>query len=488
MDARFSTRLEARTQAIGEIVFEDASFVKTGEKNGKEDGERTIPSGNWGTKGKITFVAGKSAENVSALVGAGKSEGFSDAVLREVAAEFARACCSHSFSRLSLGLSLGDGERAFSRTFSAAAAEGVLAGFYRFDKYLKEDRKAVRLESFALIGGDEEGLQRGRIVGEAESYAKDLCNEPGNVVNPVTFALVASRLSARLGLDCSIYDEKEIADYGMSVLWHVGKGSATPPRLVHLVYRPEDSSRDRALRKRVVVVGKGVTFDSGGLCLKTREGIRNMKNDKNGACVMLGVLKAAAELKLPLEVHGIAGLVENMPDGGAYRPGDIIRAMNGKTIEVQNTDAEGRLTLADVLTFASKIEPDAIIDVATLTGAAKSALGSYTAALLCDDDTLSGALLSAAAAAGERLHRFVMDDQRLREGMNGLHADLRQSSPDGGGTIAGGMFLREFVEPSIPWAHIDIAATGWYEKEFGVYSRGASAYALRTIVEYLSAL
>jgi leucyl aminopeptidase len=475
--ARFSTCFEPDTQVLGEIVFEDASVVK--------DGEKVLPSGAWGTKGKMTLVAGKSDKTVSVLVGAGKQKGFSDAVLREVAADFARTCCTHSFSHLSLGFSRGEERQSFSRTSSAAAAEGVLAGFYRFDKYLKEEHKAVRLESFALIGGDEEGLRRGQIVGEAETYAKNLCNEPGNVINPVTFTLVATKLAAKLGLDCSISDEKEIADAGMNALGYVGKGSATPPRLVHLVYRPEEPARKR---ERVIVVGKGITFDSGGLCIKTREGIKNMKNDKSGACVMMGVMKAVAELKLPLEVHGIAGLAENMPDGGAYRPGDIIRAMNGKTVEVQNTDAEGRLTLADVLTFASKIEPDAIIDVATLTGAAKQALGSYTAALLCDDDALSEALLSAATAAGERLHRFPMDDERLREGMNGLHADLRQASPDGGGSIVGGMFLREFVDPSIPWAHIDTAATGWYDKDVGVYSRGASAYGLRTLVEYLSAL
>ena len=481
MSVRFLNSLDGETRIRGEIVFEDAPA------------ERETPRA-WGKKGKVSLIfdelgkSGKSVKNMRALVGGGKEGKFSDAVLREVTAEFVRACgehpySQHSCSHLSLGFSVDGRARSFSPSASSAAAEGALAGAYRFDKYLEKSGKTPPLESFALIGGDEGGLQRGRIIGEAESYAKDLCNEPGNVVNPLTFALVATKLSARLGLDCSISDEKEIAEAGMNALWTVGKGSATPPRLVHLVYRPQGPAR-----KRVAIVGKGVTFDSGGLCVKTREGIKTMKHDKSGACVMMGVMKAAAELELPIEVNGIAGLVENMPDGGAYRPDDIIRAMNGKTIEVLNTDAEGRLTLADVLTLASKLEPDAIIDVATLTGTAKAALGSYTAALLCDDDALSAELSNAAARAGERLHRFEMDDERLCQGLNGVHADLRQSSPDGGGTIIGGMFLREFVDPSIPWAHIDIAATGWYDKNFGVYSKGSSAYSLRTIVEYLSSL
>ena len=480
MTVRFFCNATEGTQVRGEIVFEDAPSAP--------EAERYKQNGGWtkNNKGRVCLVplaATGGGVDFMALVGAGKQENFTDSVLRDITAEFVRYCTAQSFSHLSLALSLNRKKKKFSPSASSAAAEGALAGAYCFDKYLGEERKSKKtpLETFALLGGDETGLSRGRVVGEAASYAKDLSNEPGNVVNPQTFAAVARKLSARYGLDCEISDESEIVRFGMNALWHVGKGSQTPPCLVHLVYRPVSKAR-----RRIVVVGKGVTFDSGGLCIKSRENIKTMKHDKSGACVMLGVMKAVAELKLPVEVHGIAGVVENMPDGGAYRPDDIIRAMNGKTIEVSNTDAEGRLTLADVLTFASKLEPDVIIDVATLTGAAVAALGKYTAALLCDDEKLSGALEKASRRAGERLHRFAMDDAYLREGLNAVHADLRQGSPDGGGTISAGMFLREFVDPSIPWAHIDIASTGWYDKEFAVYSKGASAYSLGTIVEYLS--
>lgn len=444
------------TQVMGEVVFEPA-----------------------GIRGKIFL---RSCENgLVASIGAGKAEDFSDSVLRDIVAEFTRYCTKNSFSHLSLRVA----SEKMSYTASSAVAEGALAGAYRFDKYLSESRKGEKapLLTFSLIGGDEAGLKQGTTLGEALWLAKDLSNEPGNVLNPSTFAEFSQSLAAECGLECTVLGEKQITEAGMRALWYVGKGSASRPCLVHLVYRPK---KPNGKHKKIVIIGKGVTFDSGGLCIKTRDNIKTMKHDKSGACIMLGVMKAVAELGLPVEVHGLAGMVENMPDGDAYRPDDIIRAMNGKTIEVSNTDAEGRLTLADVLTYASELKPDVIIDVATLTGAAVWALGKYTAALVSDHDELSLQLQKAAENSGEKLHRFDMKDRYLRETMNSIHADIRQNSPDGGGTIIGGMFLREFVSPSIPWAHIDIAGTAWYDKEFDIYSKGSSAYSMRTIFEYIA--
>lgn len=427
-------------------------------------------------RGKIV-AAGADGGHLRYTVHGGPGEAFDDAALRTLTAEFVRFALDSDLSCLALEV---EGADALSPQASEAAAEGALAGACAFIKYRTQGAVRAKLASFALIGGDEDGLERGRIVGEALSFARSLANEPANVVTPEAFVSVARRLAGRATLSCEFYDEWEIAGFGMNGLMAVGRGSANPPRLVHMVYRPGGLPV-----RRVAVVGKGVTFDSGGLCIKGSDEMQSMKYDKSGACVMMGVLRAAAELRLPIEVHGIAALVENMPDGAAYRPGDIVRTMSGKTVEVQDTDCEGRLVLADVLTFASRLEPDALIDVATLTGSVKDALGKYTAALVCDDDGLSAALLRAAGRAGERFHRFTMDDERLREGLRGTFADLRPYSPDGGGPIAGGMFLREFVKPGVPWAHIDIGATGWYDREFGVYARGASAYSLTTVVEYL---
>ena len=445
-----------------------------------------ITWGGEGRRGKISAIPVTVDEAGGARlcykINGGERADFDDACLRTVAAEFVRHGLAMELSHLALELEGAEGEP-LSPSASEAAAEGALAGACSFSKYLTNGgaERRTELKSFALIGGNEEGLQRGRIIGTALVFARSLANEPGNVLNPETFISVARRMAGRDGLSCEFYDEWEIAGFEMNALMAVGRGSANAPRLLHLVYRPGG-----APRRRVAIVGKGVTFDSGGLCIKGPEHIQNMKADKSGACIMLGILKAASELKLPIEIHGIAGLVENMPDGMAYRPDDIIKAMNGKTIEVQNTDAEGRLVLADVLTFASRLEPDALIDIATLTGAAKTALGKYTSALMCDDDELAEALIRASRRAGERLHRFKMDDELLREGLKGVHADLRQYAPDeGGSTIIGGMFLKEFVLPGVPWAHIDIGATGWYDKEFGVYSKGASACSMTTVVEYL---
>ena len=212
-----------------------------------------------------------------------------------------------------------------------------------------------------------------------------------------------------------------------------------------------------------------------------------MKCDKTGACNVLGIMNALPALQCPYEVHGLFGAVENMPDGNAYRPDDIIRAFNGKTIEIKNTDAEGRVTLADMLAYTSTLKPNAIIDMATLTGAAVTALGNYTAGLVSDWDKLSNDVLLSAEKAGERFHRFAMDDEKLREQIDTPYADVVNTGGPGGGVITAGMFLREFVDPTIPWAHLDIAAVDYYEKEFDCYGLGASAFATRTCLEYLLA-
>ena len=471
-------------QAMGRIVF-DEETEEGAEASGTE--RHWMAMHRTGKRGKITPVpttpGGGGTARLHFKINGGRKRDFSDAHLRTLAAEFVRYCLPADVSRMALELE-GQDEPLSSRA-SEAATEGALLGANTFSKYLSrtnEDRPKA-LDAFALIGGDRDGMARGRAIGDSLVFARSLANEPGNILTPDTFVTVAERMAGLEGMTCEGYNERDITKFEMNALLAVGRGSPNSPRLLHLVYRPGGTPKSR-----VALVGKGVTFDSGGLSLKSRDGIKTMKFDKSGACVVLGAMRAASKLRLPLEIHGIAGLVENMPDGGAYRPDDIVRTMSGKTIEIESTDAEGRLVLADVLTFASRLEPDALIDIATLTYATKAALGSYTAALMCDDDDLSAALEAAAFRAGERLHRFKMDDELLRKGLKGSHADLRQTSPDGGGAIVGGMFLREFVESGVPWAHLDIAATGWYDKDFGIYSKGASAYSMLTLVEYLRAI
>ncbi len=365
---------------------------------------------------------------------------------------------------------------------SRAVAEGAILGNYVFRRYWTTDSHPERTEitSFGLAGGDQDGLGRGVVSAEAQAFARDLVNEPGNVVTPLALAERALVLAREGGLECTILDEGAIDAMGMNALLSVGRGSTNRPRLIHLVYRP-----DAEPRRRIALVGKTVTFDSGGLCIKTRDGIKTMKIDKTGGCNVLAIMRALGTLRPAVEVHGILGAVENMPDGDSYRPDDIIRTMNGKTIEILNTDAEGRVTLADVLTYASRVRPDALVDMATLTGAAVTALGNYTAALVSDHDGLSADLLAAAERAGERFHRFTMDDDKLREKITSQNADFTNSGGPGGGVITAGMLLREFVDPGIPWAHLDIAAVAHYDKEFDCYGTGGSAFALRTCLEYV---
>jgi len=373
------------------------------------------------------------------------------------------------------------GER-LSEEVSKAIVEGAILGDYTFDKYKTKNNEEEKgkISKIELYGGDERGITVGKILAQAQRFVRDLVNEPGNVINPITLAEIAKKLAEEYHLECRIYDEKEIQEMGMMALWSVGKGSATPPRFIHLTYRPEGEPKDR-----IVFVGKGLTFDSGGLNIKTGDYMRTMKMDKSGACTVLGILRAVAELKLPVEVHGIIGAAENMPSGTAYRPDDIIRAMNGKTIEIDNTDAEGRVTLADALSYASNLEPSRIVDMATLTGACVVALGEYTAGLFTNDDEFGDEFLRISKDTGERLWKLPMDDKKLREKIKKGDGDVLNSGGRYGGAITAAMFLEEFVKEGIKWIHLDIAGPAYLKEDFGYYSKGATGFGLRTCVEYI---
>lgn len=434
----------------------------------------------WRKKGFLQFVPKvKEPEQWIAVIGLGKrpdKKSAQNSLCRNMTAEFVRKGTAMQLSSFILDL-----PEKPDASVSRAIAEGAVLGNYRFTKYRTTDPSpAAQCERFCLCNGDARAMDHGRLAAEAQVYARNLANEPGNVISPLTMASLAKEIATRHGMEITVFDEHEIQEKGLHALWHVGKGSKTPPRLVHMEYRP----KERPLGK-IALVGKCVTFDSGGLSLKTSEGIMTMKGDKSGACNLLGIMNILPELNCPYEVHGLFGAVENMPDGNAYRPDDIIKAMNGKTIEIKNTDAEGRVTLADMLAYTSTLKPDGIIDMATLTGAATVALGNYTAALISDWDDLSADILEAAEKAGERFHRFTMDDEKLREQINTPNADVANSGGRGGGAITAGMFLREFVDPQIPWVHMDIASVDYYDKDFDCYAFGASAFSLRTCLEYL---
>ncbi len=413
------------------------------------------------------------------LVGLGKRSAVNEDTYRRAGANLIKRLKKDKVS--SADVLLTEDRRV--KELSKVLTEGLILGNYSFEKYkTSKDNGEGRFEvkRVNIVGGDKKEVEKGKVLAEAQLYARGLVNEPGNVINPITLAEEAKKLAEEYGLECKVYDEKEIQDMGMLALWNVGKGSATPPRFIHITYKPKGKAKDR-----IAIVGKGLTFDSGGLNIKTGNFMRTMKMDKSGACAVLGIMRAIAQLKPKVEVHGIIGAAENMPSGSAYRPDDIIRAKNGKTIEVDNTDAEGRITLADALSYASELKPSKIIDMATLTGACMVALGEYTAGLFTNDEKFAKELKSIAGRTGERVWELPMDDERLRKHIKNTFADVLNTGGRYGGAITAAMFLQEFVGDGIKWIHLDIAGPAWSKEDYAYYSKGGTGFGVRTCVEYI---
>ncbi|HKW94564.1 MAG TPA: leucyl aminopeptidase [Methylomirabilota bacterium] len=376
-----------------------------------------------------------------------------------------------------------------ARERAQAIAEGALLGTYRFDKYLKEKNGKV-IGALAVLEPDRrnlaaarEGVRVGRILAEATCVTRDLVNEPANVVTPSFLARRAAEIAKEGGLKLRVLERAECTKMGMGAFVGVAQGSEEPPKFIHLTYTP--SGR---VRRRVVVIGKGITFDSGGLDLKTADGMLRMKDDMSGAAAVLGIFQALPRLKPPVEVHGLIAATENMPSGTAQRPGDVVRVMNGLTVEIGNTDAEGRLTLADALAYAVKhIAPDEMIDMATLTGAVVIALGQGVSGVMASDDGLAGRVLAAADAAGERMWRLPLHDE-YKEGLKSDVADLNNvSGQRGAGAIVAALFMREFTA-GVPWAHLDIAGTAFTERDLPLGPKGATGVTVRTLLSYLGSV
>jgi leucyl aminopeptidase len=381
----------------------------------------------------------------------------------------------------------GDGLPARQR--AQAIVEGASLGTYRFDRYLKEKSDKV-IEALAVVEPDRrhqraarEGMRLGEIWADATRLARDLVNEPANVMTPSYLAARAEEIAQAGSLELRVLDREDCAKLAMGAYLGVAQGSQEPPKFIHLTYRPRQRPR-----RRVTIIGKGITFDSGGLDLKTADGMLRMKDDMSGAASVLGIFQALPRLRPPIEVHGLIAATENMPSGTAQRPGDIVRAMNGLTIEIGNTDAEGRLTLADALCYAVKeTKPDEMIDLATLTGAVVIALGQGLTGLLASHEGLGRQLLAAADAAGERTWRLPLFDE-YKEGLKSDVADLNNiSSQRGAGAIVAGLFMRDFTA-KIPWAHFDIAGTAFTEREHPLGPKGATGVGVRTVLNHLLAV
>ncbi len=374
-----------------------------------------------------------------------------------------------------------------------AFVEGCILGKYQFDKYKKESKKhAIKTiyianeeysnKPFTLENAKKSVIEAEKLA-QTVNFVRDLVNTPPNEIYPAKLAQIAQDVAKRFDLTCKVLDEEDLAREGMEAMLAVGRASVNKPRLIHLTYTPPNK------KATVVFVGKGLTYDSGGLSLKPSEYMVTMKADKSGACAALGIIEAAKRLELPVEVHAILGAAENMVGGNAYKPDDIIKAKNGKTIEVLNTDAEGRLVLADALCYAQeKIKDiDYIFDIATLTGACVVALGEYTIGVMGESDELKESVLEAAKASGELAAQLPFN-RYLPKLLESKQADIANiSSSRYGGAITAALFLKEFIEEKNikKWVHLDIAGPAYVQKEWGYNPYGASGAGVRLAIKWL---
>jgi leucyl aminopeptidase len=369
---------------------------------------------------------------------------------------------------------LNDG---WTAAVNESALCGAIVGCHGQDLY-RAERTRYPFEKLAWAGGDDSAIDLARVIAESVLLARRLVDEPPDVIYPDSFARRAAEVAAECGLECQVWDEKRLAAERCGAILAVGKGSSNPPRLVRLQYH--GGAPDQPA---LAIVGKGVTFDSGGLSLKPPEGMLTMKCDMAGAATMLAALRAIALLKLPLNVVGFAGLVENMTGPAAMKLGDVLTARNGRTIEVHNTDAEGRLVLADVLSVAVEYKPARLVDLATLTGACVVALGTEVAGLMTNDQAWCDRVAAAARACGEEVWQLPMYPEVYNELIKSEVADIKNVGEGRwGGAIAAAKFLEQFVD-AVPWTHMDIAGPAFRDKPKPWSDAGASGKYVRTLVQ-----
>ena len=422
------------------------------------------------------------------VVGLGKQAEFSAERVRQVSASALKAAAKGNVKTVATivhGAGIGgmDAELA-----AQCVAEGSLLGAYRYDKYKSKsnDNGGDGVQELVILewSGDkldavERGVARGKILADATNFARDLVNAPSNELTPSVLAQRAQAMAEEFGLECEILDRAAMEKLGMGALLGVAKGSAEEPKLVFLRYRGADGDP-------VALVGKGVTFDTGGISLKPAQGMGAMTSDMAGAAAVLGAMRAIAQLRPRQHVIAVAACVENMPSGTAQKPGDVVRAMTGKTIEIDNTDAEGRLILADAVAYAESQGAHTIVDVATLTGACVIALGKLYTGLVANDDALADAILAAGAKAGERYARLPADPEYKEQYKSDI-ADIKNTGGREAGAITGGLIISEFIE-NAHWAHLDIAGTSTSDKDRHYLVKGATGVAVRTLAEFVAGL
>ena len=442
-----------------------------------------------GSLGEIATIhtMGKLAAKRVIVVGLGSQATLTTQSIRRASAIAARHLQSTGAHQILLAIGEDEKFSFAAQLAMQAQIEGALLGLYSFRKYQHTDNASNGNErgitKLLLATGNEqestvsEAIHRGCALAEATNFARDLVNEPPNVLTPTELAHRTSTMAKQFGLECQVLDRLQMQELGMGGLLGVAQGSAEPPKFIILRYRGATNSTDKGM----ALVGKGITFDTGGISIKPAADMDKMKGDMAGAAAVIGAMQAIASLKPAINVTALVSSTENMPSGTAYRPGDILRIMNGKTIEIVNTDAEGRLVLADALSYAVKEGLSPILDVATLTGAMVIALGHTMTGVFCNDDSLRDAIIAAGQAAGEKYWPMPLDEEYAEQIKSDV-ADIKQTGGRPAGAVSAAKILENFVGDA-SWAHLDIAGTSFVDSKKPYQEKGSTGVAVRTLAE-----
>ena len=439
-----------------------------------------------GKKGEITIIhtLGKIPPARVVVIGLGRQKDFSAEVVRQVMGTTCRRLRRAGIEKAATilhGAGIGGLDTAES---AQAVVEGALLGLYTFNRYFSKaegegsgpkELTVVEMDD-SRISAIQEALDRGEIFSDAAMLARDMVNEPSNYMTPTKISEIAQKVAEEHGLEVTILDKPQMRELDMGGLLGVAQGSAEPPKFILLRYHGDSDNPDNNLG----LLGKGITFDTGGISLKGAAGMGEMKSDMAGAASVIAAIKAIAQIRPKLNVTAIAAATENMPGGSAQKPGDVLRTMSGKTVEVENTDAEGRLVLSDALTYARQMGLNRLVDVATLTGAIVTSLGDICTGAFTNDQGLVDSVISAGAISGERIWQLPMYEEYKEQNKSQV-ADVKNTGGRKAGSIAAAQFLAEFSEDT-PWVHLDIAGTAMSDKESGYQTRGATGVPVRTLV------
>jgi len=488
--AQSCTQIDAEALAVAVFKNEKANegLLKTLDAAAAGLISRVIKSEEFAAKPGETAYFHLSGKELKAdrllLIGCGERDEYRAAQITQMAGTAVRFLRSKNAKSIAIAPRANGPVEKVAQT----AMVGAIMGLFEPDKYRTKDKEDRELKRIAILieGGDkklvQQGAERGRIIGEAANFTRDLANEPGGHLTPTILAQRAQKVAKQFGMSIDVLDQRQMEKLGMGSLLGVSRGSEEPPKLIVIKYEPRKGSR-RKQNGLLALVGKGITFDSGGISLKPGENMELMKYDMTGAATVIGAMQAVAQLQPSIPVLGVAPCSENLPSGKATKPGDVLTAMTGKTIEVINTDAEGRLVLADAIAYAKKLGATQIIDMATLTGAVSIALGDVNTAILGTDQDLIDKVIAAGKSVGEKFWQLPLDKEYTNQIKSDI-ADIKNVGGKKAGTITAAAFLKEFAD-DISWAHLDIAGTAWGDTAQPYRSKGPTGVAVRTLIEFI---